>query len=252
MLSHNNIDRQDSQQVSNAPFTFTSTLTLRDSVIPTGSFLSLKVYVEEDYKVPFRIHSINPDGRVIFCDASGTPVITWQTYAATKERNNDRPYISSLLYNMNGIIAGHVSCTHTAIAVIRNVIESITTPYLVDANAFVLIPQCHVAMLKGQARSLGQIDDNDSRYTTADLTLNFATTADCIYAEENDRIVFAMVNNEEKFYDMLTPNGLCAIKVNGSTYSVDGKNIIIKSDIESNLRVNKGSNRLLLKGVQSA
>ena len=107
-------------------------------------------------------------------------------------------------------------------------------------------------MLKGQARSLGQIDDNASRYTTADLTLNFATTDDCIYAEENARIVFSMVNNEEKFYDMLTPNGLCSIKVNGSIYSVDGKNVIIKADLESNLRVNKGSNRLLLKGVQSA
>lgn len=252
MLSHTNIDRQDSQQVSNAPFTFTSTLKLQESILPTGSFISLKVYVEEDYKVPFRFHSIRPDGKLVICDAVGTPVITWQTFAATRERLNERPYVSSLLYNMNGVIAGHVSCTHTAIAVIRNVVESITVPYLLDAGAFVLIPQCHVAMLKGQCRAIRQIDDNSSRDTTGDLELSFGTTDDCLYATENDKIILAMVNTEDKTMKMLTPNGLCNLVVNGNTHGVIGKSIIIKSKLESNLRVTKGNGRLLLKGVQSA
>ena len=252
MLSHTNIDRQDSQQVSNAPFTFTSTLTMLDSVIPTGSFISLKVYVEEDYRVPFRFHGIRPDGKLIICDAVGTPVITWQTYPSTRKRDNDRPYISSLLYNMNGVIAGHVACTHTAIAVIRNVIETITEPYQLDANAFVLIPQCHVAMLKGQCRAIGQIDNNGTKYTTGDLDLSFGTTDDCIYATENDKISLAMVNTKDKFMKMLTPNGLCQVKVGSDTFDVVGQSIIIKAAPESNVRVTKDNDRLQIKGVQSA
>lgn len=253
MLSHSNIDRADSQQVSKAPFTFNSTLLMKDSLLPTGGFISLKLYVEEGYNVPYRIHSIRPDGAVIFCDASGTPVATWQTYAKTKVRNNARPYISSLIYNMNGVIAGHVVCTHTVISVIRNVVETIQAPYLIPPDSFVLIPQCHVAMLKGQCKAIQLRDDNRVVRTTGDLRLTFATTDDCLWVTEHDKIQLNMINTKDKVISMLKPNGICSIRIaGGQTFNVDGCSIIIKANVESNVRVIKQNNSLIFKGVQSA
>ena len=261
MLTHTNIDRADSKQVSKAPFTFTSTLNLAGRELPTGSFISLRLYVEEGTNVPYRIHSIQQDGRVIFCDSTGTPVAYWQTYPETEQVINDIPYISSLLFNMNGVIAGHVACTHTVISVIRSVIESLTGAYMVPADAFVLIPQCHVAMMQGVCRSIGLVSKDKTTYVTGDITIGVSGAQDqeCILVDA-DALASAgilqvnLTNTEDTIAEQAPVNGICAITINGSTETFDceDNSIIFKAGAESNLRVVKEQNRLNLKGVKNA
>ena len=47
MLTHNNIDRQNSVEVSPAPFVYGSTLQMGNVTLPAGGFLSLKVHVNQ-------------------------------------------------------------------------------------------------------------------------------------------------------------------------------------------------------------
>ena len=84
MLTHSNIDRRDSAVVSKAPFTYDSTLVLDTQDVPSGCVLSVKVYVEEAYRVPYRIHSIEQDGKVWFCDSAGKKAVYWQVFGSTE------------------------------------------------------------------------------------------------------------------------------------------------------------------------
>lgn len=254
MLTHSNIDRPDSKQVSKAPFTYTSTLRLGNNEIPTGSIISIKLYVEDSTKVPYRFYSIRPDGVVLFCDKTGTPLIQWQTFAETEtpQVREDLPYISSLLYNMNGVIAGHIVCTYDVISVIRGVIDSISEQLLIPADAFVLLPQCHIAMLKGQCKSFGLINNNETLYTTGNLNISVNTEADCVLPVAGDTICFNMANTAETIQKMAPKNGLCGIRIGDTTYCCADSNIILKAGVLSNLRVTKETKKLVLKGVRDA
>lgn len=259
MLQSFNIDRADSVSVSKAPFTYESTMMLGGSVIPAGSFVALKVYVDETYKVPFRLHSIDTDGRVWFCDANGAKAAYWKTYEGTYEITSaDRPFISSLLYNQYGVIAGFISCTHTVLSLIRNIVESnIETVFLPD-NAFVLIPQCHTAMIKGCCKAIGiGSQDDETVYTTSDINITGSTNAvqveRVVLREQTDESIrISLSNSEDTLHKLAPDNGICVAIVGGGTYCCADSSIIIKSKALSNLRAVKQDNSIILRGVLNA
>lgn len=255
MLTHTNIDRRDSVVVSKAPFTYESTLELNGAILPAGSFVAIKVYVENGFRMPFRFHSIQPDGKLWLCDADGQLVCYWQTYEGTEEiASADRPYISSLLLKSDGVIAGFISCTHTVVSLIRNIVETTLEPLPLPVVAFVLIPQCHVAMIEGCGRSFGiGSQDQPTVYTTSDLYLSGGTN-EMIILGGTESIQVNVTNDSAQILAIAVPNGICNIKVDSELKAVDviGKSLIIKAQPESNLRVVKEDGTLRFIGVLNA
>lgn len=250
MLAHSNIDRLDSVQVSKAPFTYESTLNMAGNIVPSGSILSLKVYTEYNDSVPFRFHSIKPDGRLAICDKYGAIVAYWQTYATTEPGTE---FVSSLLYNPNGVIAGHISCDTTLVNIIRNVVDSLSEDYFFPADAFVLIPQCHVAMLTGKGRSIRVISQGQR---IADMTGSFALqVSGCVL--KNGNISLSITNTANTIKENAPHNGLCKIQVPGQQVCDCGDcSVIIKAGSEddyiSNLRVVRENGSIVFKGVLDA
>lgn len=263
-----NIDRVDARQISKAPFTYESTMELGGSELPAGSFISLRVYAEDMSRVPFRFHSLMQDGRVAICDADGNIVAYWHTFQTTKGTVDKNKYISSLLVNTNGVIAGHIGCTQTAMAIIRSVIANNSDTVFLPADAFVFLPQCHVSMISGSGRvfNVQKIDGSIGQYT-ANMTLTAAPVED----EKEQMVIISvtpgedfnvthvdLINTETAITKRLVANGICTVKVDGETVwehtQNEGKNtnIIIKSGVLSNLRVSKSANTLTLTGVNNA
>jgi len=252
MLTHTNIDRSDAAQVSKAPFTYESTMLLDGNLIPSGSFVALKVYVYGSMSVPFRMHSIRQDGKVVFCDATGALAVYWQTYPQTEEiAPNDVPYVSSLLFDDRGIIAGSVTCTHTVMSVIRGIIDSNTETFFVPSDAFILIPQCHVAMLEGHARSFG-ISNQAAATTYITSDLHLTCDNEMLISGSTDSLQLSLTNTADAIRAAAPTNGICGVVINGQTYCCADSSIILKSSICSNLRVIKENQSITLRGVLNA
>lgn len=255
MLQHSNIDRQNSVEVSPAPFTYTSTLDMAGAQIPAGGFLALRVYVTENYLMPFRFHSIRPDGKVMICDARGSIVGYWQTFSETEP---DVDYVSSVLLDMQGVLMGHVACTLQTISLIRRVVLSSLETVFLDPKAFVFLPQCHISMLSGYGRSFGvQSQSDDITYHTGDMEIALlGGAASQTQVAVNGGTLTVGLSNKlvtiQKRADESGQNGICNLVVNGQTVSCAGKSIIIKAAAASNLRVVMENNKVVLRGVNNA
>lgn len=267
MLIHSNIDRRDSVVVSKAPFTYESTMLINGTPIPAGSFLSLKVYVEESYKVPYRVHSITKDGKVWFCDATGRKAVYWQTYASTEEAAANQPkFVSSLLFNEYGVVSGHIACSYALISILRNIIVANNETVNVQADSCVLIPQCHVSMLGGSCRSFGLVSQNKApEYRTTDLYITtddtqvilgdaerYAAGEQLIIQQITDRVQINLTNTDQTIIKKAPVNGICSIIIDGETYNCEGKNLIIKAATLSDLRVARDDGQIVLRGVLNA
>ena len=257
MLNHSNIDRSNSVETSPAPFTYTSSMKIGKVTLPSDAFISIKLYVEGTYKVPYRLHSIQPDGRINFCDATGQIRVYWQTYPTTEALSEQTgPYVSSLLFNNYNMIAGHICCTRLTVDILRTIIDSLQADMLLPADAFVLIPQCHIPMLKGQARSISI----NGTYMTSDVILKSEA------AEESDGVItnieggtvqVSLTNTKTEIENASNYNTLCRVAVknkneNETVYDCDALDIIIKAAVESNLRVTREDGKIVLKGVADA
>lgn len=251
MMQHTNIDRQADVEVSPAPFTYTSTLTMAGIGIPAGSFLALKVYVGENAVMPYRFHSVQPDGKVMLCDARGVLVGYWQTY---KETAPDTEYVSSVLVDMRGVLMGHIACTLQALNLIRRVVTSSLDTVFLDPNAFVLLPQCHTAILDGFGRSIGIQSQSDSMsYHTGDIDIVGQTSSDsCVWLTGGTVLSVSLTNTKATLDKRAGDNGLCELVVNGDTVNCVDKSILIKAETLSNLRVVMENNRIVLRGVLNA
>lgn len=281
MLQHTNIDRQDSVDVSPAPFTYTSTLDLAGVQIPAGSFLALKVYVTETALMPFRFHSIRPDGKVMICDARGTLVGYWQTYDSTEATQNKLKavdggivvdpdetetlsYVSSVLLDMQGVLMGHIACTTQTVALVRRVVLSSLSTTFLDPQAFVFLPQCHIAMLNGYGRSFGvQSQTEEIQYHTGDLRVallddsQIHISIEPISEDKPEELALTvnLSNKQEtvqKWADQYGQNGICKLVVNNMPVNCTGKSIILRAAATSNLRVVMENNKVVLRGVKNA
>jgi len=251
MLNHNNIDRQDSADISPAPFTYNSTMRIGDVVFPAGSFLTLKVNVGPNNLMPFRFHSVQRDGKVVICDRRGSLVGYWQTFRLT---DANVAYVSSVLLDMDGALMGHIACTVQAVNLMSSIAANTLETIFLDADAFEFLPQCHIAMLDGFAKTIGiQSQNNDMEYHTGDLHLDMSNSEDhCVWMGDNGDIPVNLTNTKATLEDRSTRNGICYLVVNDATYSCAGHNIILKAAMESNLRVVLEDNKIVLRGVLNA
>lgn len=259
MLSHTNIERENSQLESKAPFTFESTMLVDGQKVPQGGFLSIKVYVDSDVILPVRIYCVRQNGDIVFCDKTGTIVAIWKTYSLT-DPNLD--YVTSLLFTEDGVIAGSVACTVQTLDIFRSLIYERNSDFFIPADAFVLIPQCHVAMMKGASKVIRVTDRNrEDHVFTSDLTiLNFPKPEE--YDADEDMVVWEgyAANLKNRYSTVVArqqPNRICGILIDGSTaVPCDGKKLIIKAKMDSegasNLRVVHDKGQLVLRGVKNA
>lgn len=256
MLTHYNIERSNSQKESKAPFTFESTLDINGQNMPQGSFLSIKVYVDGSFALPVRFYSIRQTGELVFCDSNGSIVAMWKTHPLTDE---DTKWVTSVLVNENGVLAGTIAATKQALDIIRGVIKSRTSDFFFPSNAFVLMPQCHVAMLAGSAKAIVVTDREGTRHTfTSDITVQPVAGIDdpeamVFYVDEQS---YSLRNKYSTVLGRLKHNGICNIVVNGSTVDCSQSKLIIKAKMTtedaSNLRVIHNKDSLVLKGVKDA
>lgn len=251
MLNHNNIDRQASADVSPAPFTYNSTMRIGDVVFPAGSFLTLKVNVGPNNLMPYRFHSVQPDGKVIICDRRGVLVGYWQLFSRTEANTN---YVSSVLLDMQGALMGHIACTVQAVNLMSSIAANTLETIFLDADAFEFLPQCHIAMLDGFAKTIGiQSQNNNMEYHTGNLVIDMNNSEDsCVYMGINGDIPVNLTNTKTTLEGRSTRNGICSLLVNGATYSCAGHNIILKAAMASNLRVVMEDNKIVLRGVLNA
>ena len=258
MLNHFNIDRSNSVETSPAPFTYTSSMKIGSVTLPADAFISIRIYVEGEYKVPYRLHSIQPDGRINLCDATGQIRAHWQLYPVTEPLSDQTgPYVSSLLFNNYNMIAGHICCTRATIDVLWSIIESSQSALMLPADAFVLIPQCHIPMLKGQARSISI----NGTYMTSDIVLKSeaAEGTDGVITNINGGTVqISLTNTATEIEQESSYNTLCKISIKNKNdieitgYTCDAMDIIIKAAIESNLRITREDGKIVFKGAADA
>ena len=258
MLSHTNIERNNSQQESKAPFTFESTLTVAGQRIPQGGFLSVKVYVDSNIILPVRIYCVRQNGEVVFCDKTGTVVALWKTCELT---DPDIDYVTDLLFTEEGAIAGSIACTVPTLDIFRSLVTERTSDYFLPADAFVLIPQCHIAMMGGASKTIHVTDkEGEVHVFTSDITIqNFPEPED--YDDSEDMVVWRGYSaNLKNTYDAVInrqpTNKICSIVIDGSTTWCDGKKLLIKAKMDSesasNLRIVHENGQLVMRGVNNA
>lgn len=252
----NNLDRTDEAAISNWPFTYESTLDTGNGVLTGDSFLAVSVNVDETVALPCRFKGMTADGKLVICDATGAEVCSGQLYERT---DPEATTCSFFLYNKYGVLSGFVCCKPSVPTMLWSLSQYANGMHYFATNAFVLLPQCHVQSAVGNVRSFGI----EGRYTTANLNIRCTTgevpetyvpgstvTGHSIIPEgtEDSPVMFGVFN----FDDDPPTNKWCHIVINGSTYNVAGKNLIIKAATASNLRVVQTDAAIILRGVTDA
>ena len=253
MITHN-VDITDRQKESKSPFAYESTLKLPDGVMLSGEFpggfISVKVYVNEKLSLPVRMDCLTPDKRVIFSDRNGNTVAYWQLY----EDSDQVPFVSSVLLNENGVIVGHVVCRTETVDILCGVMKNITQNLYLDSDAFILMPQCHVATLLGSSRSFGFRHDGQMDIRTSNITLEPSYTGAAVPgAVWKDTVRYDLrfdLKNTAYWDDTnSTPDSISQVIVNGTTYWTGNTSLLLKAGVQSNLRLTQQGKTITLRGV---
>lgn len=252
LMMTNNLDRTDEAKISNWPFTNGSTLDTGDGVLLPDSFLSVSINVDHNVELPCRFKGVSADGRLVICDNTGAEVCSGQLYADS----DGSDVCSFFLYDQYAILRGFICCKTDTCLRLYSMSTYANDMHYFSSTAFVLLPDCYIQTVHGAAKSLGV----QGRYVTANLYIRCSSedTTDVIsdgtmydghktwnvVPEGWTAISFGVYN-----VDVPEDNTWCEIVVNGSTYSVENKNLIIKAGFTSNLRVVTTDAALILKGV---
>ena len=256
----NNLDRTDEESISNWPFTFESTL---------DSFLAMSVNVDETVALPCRFKGVSVDGRLVICDATGAEVCSGQLYGTTRfqtieEQEIPDEWSSLFLYNSYGILSGFITCKSDVALQLFALSQYANGMHYFNTNAFVLLPQCHVQSAQGNVRSFGIngiYSTANTRIRCTDIPVDgaTATAAHNIIPEGHEVILEGGTTGVVSFgvfNSIVDPteneNKWCRITVNGQTYNVEDKNLIIKASVTSNLRVVFADAAIILRGVTDA
>lgn len=244
-VNHTNVDILDTKQLTNAPFLYTCKRKIGDITIPVNSFISIKVYVEEEDSVPCRIAGLTPD-HLIITDASNRLIGYWNINKAMSKG-------CGFIYDDNGLIRGHIVADKAIPPMLKAAVsgkDSITT----DGNDFILLPQCHVATFSGTCKS---IVVNNEQPTVSGVFMLKAGKGVICEQTDTDNISISIYNNKKS---VAMPagaegNGICLLQISSSynDYSyvdVDNKHILLTNTALSNLRVVTTSGAITLKGVK--
>lgn len=252
LMMTNNLDRTDEAAISNWPFTYGSSLDTGDGVLTADSFLSVSVNVDHNVVLPCRFKGITSDGRLVICDSTGADVCSGQLYAASEQSD----VCSFFLYDQYAILRGFICCKSDVCTRLFALSVYTNDMHYFGSNAFVLLPDCHIQTVHGTAKSFGV----QGTYVTANLQIRFSSEiATPVIAdgttlmghrswnavpEGGSAVCFGIYNIE-----VPADNTWCEIVVNGTTYNVEDKNLLIKAGFTSNLRVVTTDAAIILRGV---
>lgn len=242
----NNLDRTAEAEISNWPFSYGSTLDTGNGIITADSFLAVNVNVDETVTLPCRFKGVSYDGYLVICDATGAEVCRGQLFEKT---STDSEWCSLFLYNRTGVLMGSITCKNNIPQMLFSLSRDTTDMHYFGAKAFVLLPQCHIQSLQGQARSFGASGayttaNMTMRCTTGEITGSTVTGHNIVPAATDAGYAFSVFNIQQA-----EPNKWCRISINGELYNVEDCNLIIKSSLTSNLRVIYTSDAIVLRGV---
>lgn len=263
MLSNVNIDRNDAQMNTKAPFTYESPLKLLDSELPSMAFRSIKIYCGQGFETPARLASVSvvaehPDQCDIrFADASGK-YMCHAVVCLLSEGVSD--YVTTLLTDDYGVILGHVTYRRDTPGALLTAARRSDGLFTTQPGDFTLLPQCHEAWITGNCKAVsvnGDVTRSNVRlipsilvHTRFDNGGAYCFDLADVYwpgvtvsaREAINGICNLVVHNVTKL------NG---VTVNGTTDPiwVGGKHLVIRSSITSNIRVSVTGSSILLKGV---
>ena len=244
MIISHNIDRTDEALNTKAPFEWRCPLEIAKSVMPSGAFLSIKVYCSEDVKPPVRLHNIKTagsEGVVEFRDSEGTLIGTWQLQASL----NYFPLVSSFIFGKDGTIRGQVTCDYNTPAFLLATTKQGGGSIVTSADDFVLLPSCHVPYLNGICKSFSI----GGKQSTADAVITPTTRTKASFNNNGAFTVGLM----SEYKEPVLVNGISTLIVNNegseSQYAVGNKHLVLNAGITSNLRVRTTGSTIQLKGV---
>ena len=236
-----NVDRNSSIEQTKAPFTYDSTLSYGDTVLSVNDFVSIKITVTSSHVPPVHIARLTQNKELIFSDSRGTDVGYVQLYDTTETDS----LVSSVILSPTHIVAGHIVCSKNTINQLLGLLSRTSETVYFGSSAFVLLPQCHVAMLTGTCRSirLGDV------YTTANAAVHFKGSVYGKAPSSSNRYTLT-INTVNSWDNLALPrNNICVLTVGSTNYWVGGCHLLFKHGVLSNLRVIHADNSIMLKGV---
>lgn len=263
MLINANIDRNDAQINTKAPFTYESPLKLLDSELPSMAFQSIKIYCGEGFVPPVRLSSVavvpeHPDQcDVRFADKSGKPMCH-AVICLLSEGTKD--YITTLLTDDYGVIKGHVTYRRDTPGVLLTAARRSDGLFTTQAGDFTLLPQCHEAWITGNCKAIsvnGTTTRSNVRLIPS-ILVHTRIDPDSSYCFDLADVYWPDVTVSARE----AVNGLCNLvvhnvkKLNGVTIDgttdpiwIGGKHLVIRSSVTSNIRVGVTDTSIVLKGV---
>lgn len=246
MLLHSNIDKQDASQNTKAPFEFESTMTVANVVLPLDSFSSAQIRCIEGIQPPAHISRVSGTTDTVIVTIADTNdiVIGHCSYSAES--------LYALVKTSDGIPRGLLGISSDAFNILKNILKQTSFSINVDRNAFVFLPQCHVATMDGMCRI---VRINDIPVSTVDIGKD--PESSLVHLEEIHRGTESPWAYRYSLYDngplkiVSLPKGIQTVVVNNKEFSAIGKHLLIKAGKTSNLRVLTDS-AITLKGVTDA
>ena len=264
-----NIDKTDAALNTKAPFNYDCSLAIGRFSLPANAFLSIKVYLDENYVTPVRISRITVVDSVVyitFSDAVSHNIGTW----SADSRVSDTDYVSGFIYDSTSVLRGHVVCQAETPGTLRAMVNYCGGIFDTRAGDFVLLPQCGVYVYKGKLKSFNV----NGTWSTADATIKAGDNVELKVISNGDNtsrphdIQYNIIGTASGLPSMsdigeskilVGEMGIDTINIRqhipggGQKYTtfneVSGKNLILKAGISSNLRVVVDDDGINIKGV---
>lgn len=254
-----NIGRNDAAINTCAPFMAGSMMRLGDSLLPSGMFVSIKIYCRGGYKLPIRLsgasRNIDNTGTLLhFSDKTGKAAGD----ALVMPKANNMAYddlCTCFIVDTHDNIVGHVAYR----ALLGDMAWTAThdDDVVTDESDFRLLPQCHAAILEGGIRHI-QINNNIIRGTVHVMPSSYVYTN--VVTDSYTTSLQYSVCGPYGDDAAAVVNGIChitatPIKVNGATTTgekdiwVGGCNLVIRAGVTSNLRIIADTNGISIRSV---
>lgn len=261
MLLQHNLDRNLETYNTKAPFRYQCQLELPNGSLPSQSIRAAVVYCDEDVVSPVRISSLSVDPvnaqccKVEFMDSAGL-----QLGFAYLYKSIPSDYITTFILDQYDCIKGHVNYNvQAADAMLQAAIMSGGT-YRTGDNDFMLLPQCHLSMMRGIMRAIRVNDELTHKTVYFNPTIEMHTeeiTASVNVGLADTSYVLSMAEPLEEGTTLETNptfNGLTWLSVNNldsinmvhesnpdyaivNPFLLSGVHLVIRSADTSNVRV---------------
>lgn len=239
----NNIDYTDASLNTKAPFNYACPLRLWGSSLPTGAFVSIKIYIPETAKPPVRLYCITED-EAAFHDSLGAYIGSWHFNDPCTSYGTG---VLQLIKNRSDIVVGHLVADPYTAAILKQTAVLSGGPFYTDVADFSLLPQCHIQRLDGTCRAivLDGVPHTGSVTLTGGVTPVSGGTVSTHLTDRNGAVAVSL----EGYYAPPSTNGLCVLQVGNDRFWIGDQHLYVIAGVQSNLRVVTSNGVVTFKGV---